>query len=131
MRLLIASMAALAAFAIAVPSFAQDDPAATPAPAPVPTTKAKPGTAAYCQKLKTSSSRSSCMKKLAQATPKAAPATASKKAKKGTTSKTTPAAATQPDVGQYTPPAAPAPATAAPNPSSGSVAVPPLPQKTI
>ena len=132
MRLLIASMAALAAFAIAAPSFAQDDPAANPAPAPVPTTKAKPGTAAYCQKLKTSSSRSSCMKKLAQATPKAAPTTTAKKAKKGATPGTTPAAAKQPDIGQYTPPATnPAPATAAPNPSSGSVAVPPLPQKTI
>ena len=72
MRLLIASMAALAAVAFAAPSFAQtEDPGA--APAPVPTAKPKPGSAAYCQKLKTSSSRSACMKKLhAQATPKAA-----------------------------------------------------------
>ena len=45
-------MAALAAVAFAAPSFAQDEAAA---PAPVPTAKPKPGTAAYCQSLKTSS----------------------------------------------------------------------------
>jgi len=120
MRLLIASMAALAAVAFAAPSFAQqEDPAA--APAPVPTAKPKPGTAAYCQKLKSSSSRSSCMKKLhAQAAPKAAPTTTKKKTKKTTT------ATTQPEVGQLAPPAASAPA-----PTGGTVAVPPLPQKTI
>ena len=73
MRLLIASMAALAAVAFAAPSFAQtEEPATAPAPAPVPATKAKPGTTAYCQTLKSSTSRSACMKKLhAQATPKA------------------------------------------------------------
>jgi hypothetical protein len=128
MRVLIASMAALAAFAISAPSFAQSaDPAADPAPAPVPTTKPKPGTTAYCQTLKTSSSRSACMKKLhAQATPKAAPKKATKKPT------TTPAASKQPaDTGQYSPPASAAAPTPAPNPSSGSVAVPPLPQKTI
>jgi cytoskeletal protein RodZ len=122
MRLLIAGMAALAAVAFAAPSLAQqEDPPA--APAPVPTAKPKPGTAAYCQSLKSSSSRSSCMKKLhAQATPKAAPTT--KKTRKSTT---TPAAPKQPDVGQLAPPAS----TAAPAPTSGTVAVPPLPQKTI
>jgi hypothetical protein len=123
MRLLIASMAALAALAFAAPSFAQtEEPSA--APAPVPTTKPKPGTTAYCQTLKSSTSRSACMKKLhAQATPKAAPTTTKKKTKKTTT------AATQPEVGQLAPPAtssAPAPA-----PTGGTVAVPPLPQKTI
>ena len=99
MRLLIASMAALAALAFAAPSFAQtEDPSA--APAPVPTSKPKPGTTAYCQTLKSSSSRSACMKKLhAQATPKAAPTT-KKKTKKTTT------AATQPEVGQLAPPSA-------------------------
>ena len=86
MRLLIASMAALAAVAFAAPSFAQnEDPTTAPAPAPVPTTKSKPGTTAYCQTLKSSTSRSACMKKLhAQATPKAAPTTTKKKTKKTT-----------------------------------------------
>ena len=64
------------------------------------------------------------MKKLhAQATPKAAPTT-KKKTKKTTT------AATQPEVGQLAPPAASSPAPA-PAQSGGTVAVPPLPQKTI
>ncbi len=82
MRLLIASMAAFAAVAFAAPSFAQtEEPSA--APAPVPTAKPKAGTAAYCQKLKSSSSRSACLKKVhAQATPKAAPTTVKKKTKK-------------------------------------------------
>jgi hypothetical protein len=126
MRLLIASMAALAAVAFAAPSFAQtEEPATAPAPAPVPTTKAKPGTTAYCQTLKSSTSRSACMKKLhAQATPKTAPTTTKKKTKKTTT------ATTQPEVGQLAPPAASSPAPA-PAPTGGTVAVPPLPQKTI
>ncbi len=126
MRLLIASMAALAAVAFAAPSFAQtEEPATAPAPAPVPTVKPKPGTTAYCQTLKSSSSRSACMKKLhAQATPKAAPTTTKKKTKKTTT------ATTQPEVGQLAPPAASSPAPA-PAPTGGTVAVPPLPQKTI
>ena len=125
MRLLIASMAALAALAFAAPSFAQtEEPSA--APAPVPTTKPKPGTTAYCQTLKSSTSRSACMKKLhAQATPRAAPATTTtkKKTKKTTTT------ASQPEVGQLSPP--PAPSAPAPAPTGGTVAVPPLPQKTI
>ncbi|HEX9525832.1 MAG TPA: hypothetical protein VF949_22855 [Reyranella sp.] len=126
MRLLIASMAALAAVAFAAPSFAQtEEPATAPAPAPVPTVKPKPGTTAYCQTLKSSTSRSACMKKLhAQATPKAAPTTSKKKTKKTTT------ATTQPEVGQLAPPAASSPAPA-PAPTGGTVAVPPLPQKTI
>ena len=124
MRLLIASMAALAALAFAAPSFAQtEEPSA--APAPVPTTKPKPGTTAYCQTLKTSTSRSACMKKLhAQATPKAAPATTTKKKTKKTTT-----TASQPEVGQLSPP--PATSAPAPAPTGGTVAVPPLPQKTI
>jgi len=120
MRLLIASVAALAAVAFAAPSFAQDqDPGA--APAPVPTAKPKPGTAAYCQSLKTSSSRSSCLKKLSAKSTKA-PATASAKKTKKTK---TPASVEpkQPDVGQLSAPAA--------APTAGAVAVPPLPQKTI
>jgi len=122
MRLLIASMAALAAVAFAAPSFAQDDGAAPVAP--VPTTKPKAGTAAYCQTLKSASSRSSCLKKVsAKAVPKGT-ATA-KKTKK-------PSAPKQPDVGQLSTPGGEAATMTAPAPSSaGSVAVPPLPQKTI
>jgi hypothetical protein len=66
------------------------------------------------------------MKKLhAQATPKAAPATTTtkKKTKKTTTT------ASQPEVGQLSPP--PATSAPAPAPTGGTVAVPPLPQKTI
>ena len=128
MRLLIASMAALAAVAFAAPSYAPDEQA--PAPAPVPTAKPKPGTAAYCQSLKSASSRSSCLKKVsAKSAPKAPAATTSTTtAKKTKKSPATPAAAKQPDVGQLAPPAyTPAPAPA----SNGTVAVPPLPQKTI
>jgi hypothetical protein len=124
MRLLIASVAALVAVAFAAPSFAQDE---TPAAAPVPTAKPKPGTSAYCQTLKSSSSRSACLKKVSAST-KAAPAatkTAKAKTKKPTTSPTT--APKQPDSAQLAPPAAP---TSAPAPA-GSVAVPPLPSKTI
>jgi len=126
MRLLIASMAALAALAFAAPTFAQtEEPSA--APAPVPTTKPKPGTTAYCQTLKSSTSRSACMKKLhAQATPKAAPTTTTKKKTKKTTT-----AATQPEVGQLAPPSAASSPAPAPAPTGGTVAVPPLPQKTI
>jgi hypothetical protein len=127
MRLLIASMAALAAVVFAAPSYAQTQDDSSPAPAPVPTAKPKPGTAAYCQSLKTSSSRSSCLKKVsasAKTTTTKASTTTAKKTKKTTT---TPAAPKQPDVGQLIPPSAPAPAAA----PSGSVAVPPLPQKTI
>jgi hypothetical protein len=125
MRLLIASAAALVAVAFAAPSFAQDE---TPAAAPVPTTKPKPGTSAYCQTLKTSSSRSACLKKVSASAKPATPAatkTAKAKTKKPTTSPT--AAPKQPDSAQLAPPAAP---TSAPAPA-GTVAVPPLPSKTI
>ena len=130
MRLLIASLAALAAVALAAPSFAQtaEDSAPAPAPAPVPTAKPKVGTTAYCQSLKTSSSRSSCLKKLSATKSTKAPGTATAKKTKKTT-KSPSDAAKQPDVGQLAPTsAAPAPA---PAPSSGTVAVPPLPSKTI
>jgi hypothetical protein len=127
MRLLIASLAAMAAVAFAAPSYAQTTEDSSPAPAPVPTAKPKPGTAAYCQSLKTSSSRSACLKKVsasAKTTTKASATTTAKKTKKTTTP---PAAPKQPDVGQLSAPSAPAPAAV----PSGSVAVPPLPQKTI
>jgi hypothetical protein len=120
MRLLIASMAALAAVAFAAPSFAQDE--TMPAPTTAPTAKPKAATTASCNKIKSSSQRSACLKKVqvAKASPK-------KKTKKTTT---TPAAPKSPEVGQLQspPPAAPAPSA---SPSSGPVSVPPLPSKTI
>ena len=120
MRLLLAGLSAVAALALAAPSFAQTTE--EPTAAPVPSTKPKPGTTAYCQTLKSASSRSACLKKLhAHATPKAAP---TKKAKKPTT---TTAPKPAPDAAQLAPP----PSSPAPAPSGGSVAVPPLPQKTI
>lgn len=115
MRLLIASMAALAAVAFAAPSFAQDETMPTPAP----TAKPKAPTTASCNKIKSSSQRSACLKKVQVAK---AP---SKKTKKTTT----PAAPKSPEVGQLPPASTPAPASAAP--SSGPVSVPPLPSKTI
>lgn len=119
MRLLIASMAALAAVAFAAPSFAQDE--TLPAPTTAPTAKPKAATTASCNKIKSSSQRSACLKKVQVAkAPK-------KKTKKTTT--TTPAAPKSPEMGQLPPASAPAPTAAAP--SSGPVSVPPLPSKTI
>ena len=115
MRLLIASMAALAAVAFAAPSFAQDETMPTPAPAAKP----KAPTTASCNKIKSSSQRSACLKKVQVAK---AP---SKKAKKTTT----PAAPKSPEMGQLPPASSPAPTATAP--SSGPVSVPPLPSKTI
>ena len=118
MRLLIASMAALAAVAFAAPSFAQDE--TLPAPTTAPTAKPKAATTASCNKIKSSSQRSACLKKVQVAkAPK-------KKTKKTTT---TPAAPKSPEMGQLPPVSAPAPTAAAP--SSGPVSVPPLPSKTI
>ncbi|WP_295141678.1 hypothetical protein [uncultured Reyranella sp.] len=114
MRLLIASMAALAAVAFAAPSFAQDETM------PTPTAKPKAPTTASCNKIKSSSQRSACLKKVQVAK---AP---SKKTKKTTTP---PAAPKSPEMGQLPPASAPAPTAAAP--SSGPVSVPPLPSKTI
>jgi hypothetical protein len=116
MRLLIASMAALAAVAFAAPSFAQDETMPTPTPAAKP----KAPTTASCNKIKSSSQRSACLKKVQVAK---AP---SKKTKKTTP---TPAAPKSPEMGQLPPASAPAPTAAAP--SSGPVSVPPLPSKTI
>lgn len=119
MRLLIVGIAALAAFAIATPSFAQDEtmPSSTPTPTTKPgSTKSK--SAASCQKLKSSSERASCLKKVS-----VAKATPSKKTKKPATIATP----KQPDAAQLAP-VAPAPVA---TPSGGPVAVPPLPSKTI
>jgi hypothetical protein len=115
MRLLIASAAALVAVAFAAPSFAQNDAPA----APVPTAKPKPGTSAYCQTLKSASSRSACLKKVSAPAKKTAPATKTAKAKAKKPAPT--ATPKQPDLGQLPPAATP----------TGTVTVPPLPSKTI
>ena len=113
MRLLLASLAAFAAVAFAAPSFAQE----AAAPAPTPSVKPKPGTSAYCNTLKSSTSKSSCLKRVHAS----AKAPSSTRAKKVAPAKTDTSA-------QLAPPAA----TPAQSPStSQSVAVPPLPQKTI
>jgi hypothetical protein len=128
MRLLLASVATLAAVALAAPVFAQDaTPAApttsAPTPTPTTTTKHKPATntAAYCSTLKSSSSKSACLKRVhaQNATPKAG-TTHKAKAKKpaADTAKTDTSASAAP---------APAPAPSTPQ----TVNVPPLPQKTI
>jgi hypothetical protein len=126
MRLLLASVAALAALAFAAPTYAQQEEPATPTPAAKP----KPGTAAYCNTLKTTTSKNACLKRVhAQASPKKPTTTASKaKAKKLHPPSDTAA--------QLNPPAAPPAATPSPAPAtapapSQTVAVPPLPQKTI
>ena len=128
MRALIASIAALTAIFFATPSFAQQElPAAdTTAPAAKP----KPGTSAYCNTLKSASSKSACLKRVQAQTkapatspsPTAQPQTPRAKAK---ATKPAPAANTsKPDT------TAAAPAAPSPVPQS-TVAVPPLPQKTI
>jgi hypothetical protein len=131
MRLLLASVATLAAVALAAPVFAQDAtpaaPTTTSAPTPTPTTttKHKPATntAAYCNTLKSASSKSACLKRVhaQNTTPKAGTTTHKTKAKKPTdTTKTDTSASAAP-----TPASTPAPS------SPQTINVPPLPQKTI
>ncbi len=129
MRLLLASVATVAAVALAAPVFAQDaTPAApttssAPAPTPTPTTTAKHkpahGTAAYCNTLKSSTSKSACLKRVhaQNATPKAG-TTPHKKTKKVDATKTDTSASAAPA-------STPAPST------PQTINVPPLPQKTI
>jgi hypothetical protein len=114
MRLLIASLAAVTAVAFAAPTFAQDPSAS---PTPTPTTKPKQGTTAYCNTLKSASSKSACLKRV-QAPGNSAKTTTKAKAKK-------PAA--DPNASAKPPNAAAAPASA----PSGNVEVPPLPAKVI
>lgn len=126
MRLLLASVATLAAVALAAPAFAQDATPAAPTPTPTTTTKHKPATntAAYCNTLKSAHSKSACLKRVhaQNATPKAG--TTHKKAKKVDTTKAATSASAAP---------APAPAPASTPAPSGpqTINVPPLPQKTI
>ncbi|HSI01885.1 MAG TPA: hypothetical protein VLA02_14865 [Reyranella sp.] len=114
MRLLLASVAALAAVVLAAPSYAQSEAA----PTPTPIAKPKPGTTAYCNTLKSASSRSACLKRV-QAGAKSTPAT--------TTAKKTKAKKLEPPKSDSSAWAAPATAPLPPQ----TVAIPPLPQKTI
>jgi hypothetical protein len=109
MRIMFAGLAAVAALAFTVPASAQE----TPAP--------KQGTAAHCKTLKTASARNACLKRV-QAQAKTKPTTTAK-AKAKTTPKAAPSAA-KPETTAAAPPAS------SPLPQS-TVAVPPLPQKTI
>jgi len=122
MRLLLASVATLAAVALAVPAFAQET---APAASPTPIAKPKPGTTAYCNTLKSSTSKSACLKRVhASAKPTKAPTAAStthKKAKKLEAPKPTDTSA------QLSPPAGASSAQTPPQ----TINVPPLPQKTI
>lgn len=116
MRLLIASLAAFCAVALAAPSVAQDIQ-----PSPAPAAKPKPGTKAYCTSLKKATSRDACLKKLHASAAKTKTTTKKTKAKKPAKADTAEA------------PMTPAPSTA---PSTGpsppqTITVPPLPSKTI
>ena len=119
MRLLLASVAALAAVTLAVPSFAQEVPAT-----PTPIAKPKPGTAAYCNTLKSATAKDSCLKRVhAQATPTKVPAATTKAKSK----KLAPPADSS---AQLTAPSATPATPAAPSPPQ-TITIPPLPQKTI
>ena len=111
MRLLIASLAAFCAVALAAPSVAQDIQ-----PSPAPAAKPKPGTKAYCTSLKKATARDACLKKLHASAAKTK--TTTKKTKAKTTAK-------KPDTAEapMTPPPAPSPPQ--------TITVPPLPSKTI
>lgn len=122
MRILIASLVAVTAVAFAAPSFAQEaTPPSTTTPTPA-TKSAKPhaGTAAYCNTLKSQSAKASCLKRVQTASAAKTPHKTKKPAAKPDTSAQLSAPVS----------AAPAPVTA-PTTQQGSVAVPPLPQKTI
>jgi hypothetical protein len=114
MRIMIACLAAVAAVAFAAPSFAQET-----APA-APTAKPKVGTTAYCNTLKTTSSKAACLKRV-QAS--AAKPVHKAKAKKPTTDTT---AAAPKETSATTP--TPMPVQQA---QPSTIVVPPLPQKTI
>lgn len=108
------ALAAVAAMTLAKPSFAQAE-LPVDAPAPVPVVKAKSGTVAYCNTLKSSSSKAACLKRVQTA--KVTKIRAKNKAKNQSAASTA-----RPDATASTP-AAPAP--------SRPVAIPPLPQKSI
>ena len=115
MRLLLASVATLAAVALAAPSHAQQETA----PTPTPIAKPKQGTTAYCNTLNSASSRSACLKRVHASAPKA-PTTAS--AAKKTKAKKLEAPKTDNSASAASTQSALPPQT---------VDIPPLPQKTI
>jgi len=115
--------------AIAMPVLAQTE--TTPA-TPTPAAKPKQGTTAYCQTLKSASSRDACLKRVqAQAAPKkktpVAKTTAQKTKKKPAENPPAAMAPATTNAGQVQA-AAPPPATPAP---PQTIVIPPLPQKTI
>ena len=114
MRLLLASLAAVAAVAFAAPSFAQDTPLA-----PTPTTKPvkhRTATASSCSALKSQSAKAACLKRAHAHAAK--PHKTTKKVAKSST-------ASQPLPAESMPAAQPAPS------QSQTITVPPLPQKTL
>jgi hypothetical protein len=116
MRIMLAGLVASVTLAFALPAHAQQE-------AP------QPGTQAYCKTLKTTKARSECLKRVqAQAQPKSAPKTQAKAKTRSKPPKSTPA----PKVDATAAASPPSPPLAAPasNPTS-TVAVPPLPQRTI
>jgi hypothetical protein len=122
MRFALTALAATAILAVAFTTTAraQQDPALDP----TPVTKPKPGTTAYCNSLKSTSAKTSCLKKVnaqAKAGPPATPKTPA------ATKKTTTKPAPKPDTTAAAPPSN----TSMPPPPASTVVVPPLPQKTI
>jgi hypothetical protein len=117
MRLLFASLAAVTAVAFAAPSFAQDTPSSSPTPTPTTKPVKHRTSSTGCSALKGQSAREYCLKQRAHAHV-TKPHKASKKVAKAAPSAV---------------PGDTAPVTqSAPSPSqSQSVAVPPLPQKTL
>jgi hypothetical protein len=123
MRFMIACLAAVAAVAFAAPSFAQET-----APA-APTAKPKVGTTAYCNNLKSTSAKATCLKRVHASAAKPAVPAATTTHKKGKKPAATESNAVPKDTSaQLTPPAAPAPVQQA---QPSTIVVPPLPQKTI
>ncbi len=124
MRLLIACAAAVAAVAFAAPSFAQE---AAPM---APTAKPKVSTAASCNKLKSTTAKTACLKRVhaSAAKPVAAP-TRKAKAKKTPADPTM--AAPRDTSAQLVPPAAAATPALIQQAQPSTIVVPPLPQKTI
>lgn len=119
MRIMIACLAAVAAVAFAAPSFAQET-----APA-APTAKPKVGTTAYCNTLKTTSSKAACLKRVQASAAKPATPVHKAKAKKPTTDTT---AAAPKETSAAAPTPTPKPVQQA---QPSTIVVPPLPQKTI
>ena len=122
MRLMIACVAAVAAVAFAAPSFAQD---AAPA---APTAKPKVGTTAYCNSLKSTTAKASCLKRIhASAAKPAVPAATTTHKTKVKKPAAESMAAPKDTSAQLAPPAPTAVQQAQPS----TIVVPPLPQKTI